>query len=176
MYAVAQTFKEPAKKAQLGEMHYGPLVGGTTGTEGTKFALEFFQSTKDKLKAIQVGLTTGKAKVVRAITFVIERASKKMDTLTIGAQDCDWQPWYNLKKNQILIGISGAGGWFIDAIQFHFNNGSTTPVYGGNGGDNDFKLTVHKKKNNLFTSELRGLWGTIANNIETLGLVHMPME
>jgi hypothetical protein len=164
---------EPSGRALLGEMHYSALVGGTTGSRGARFVREFLTHSA-RVTSIQAGLGPAPGRVLRALRFGV-RDDGVARLIEIGAPaDADWQPRFDAPAGASWTGISGASGWYIDSIRFHFDDGSTTPLYGGAGGDTTYHLTIHAPNGNARGS-LRGLWGACDGAIETLGLIFWPL-
>jgi hypothetical protein len=163
----------PDGKAKLGELHYGPLVGGTIGTLGERFAVQGL--TGIRVEGIRVNLTPER-NLVKGFQFFFRRGTRA-DTLTVGSTDGVWEPTFSLRPDQSVVGVAGAGGWYLDRIEFLLSDGTQTPNYGGRGGDVDFRLSVHRRADGSYASELRGFWGTRhEGRLETLGLLHMPLE
>jgi hypothetical protein len=149
-------------RAKLGEIHFSALLGGTIGGRGAQQVLELYPP-QGKLVALQV---CGK-KVIREIRAQVEVAGKK-SVRTLGQKgESDCAPVFN--TNSRIVGISGAGGWFIDSLRFHFADGTQSPLYGGKGGDSEFRLLMK-------SGEIRGLWGTVDGQLESIGLVFWPIE
>jgi hypothetical protein len=84
--------------------------------------------------------------------------------------------WHEITHPQNLVGLSGSSGWYLDALQFHFRDGSHTKRFGGDRGDSDFQLSL-AKRNGVWQGEVVGLWG-YANptGIESLGLIFWSVE
>jgi hypothetical protein len=166
--------REPFGRALLGEMHYSALVGGTTGSRGVRFINEFL-SESARVSSIQAGLGPAPGRVLRALRFGV-RESDTDRSIEIGAPDAaDWQPAFVVPDGAIWTGISGASGWYIDAIRFHCDDGSASPLYGGAGGDTTYHLTIYAP-NGHPRGNIRGLWGACDGAIETLGLIFWPAE
>ena len=171
-------FTVPDRKTQLGEMHYSAPVGGVTGTQSPVFVTEFL-TPGNELLAIEVG-TTGNPDflVVQCLRFRYrEGHSGREQTYTVGrATDADFAPPHRVPTGTNLIGISGRGGWYIDAIQFHFADGSSSPEYGGAGGDTTFRTLMTQRVDGSYRGEVRGLYGHAGELVEVLGLVFWPLE
>jgi purine nucleosidase len=176
------TFQMPTTKPRLGEVHYGNRVGGLTGQEGKTTHLICIEEG-DQIQDIKVCLTKA-LNVVKGFEMSVLKKNNTVKTYTFGEntdlsrdnREGVWQPIFKVKKGVQLVGISGAAGWFIDNLRFHFDDGSTTPLYGGKGGDNDFKLVITKNDKGQLRGRLIGFWGSYTNQLETLGLVFFPKE
>ena len=171
------TFEVPDRKAQLGEMHYSAELGGVTGTESPAFAEEFL-APGHELTRIDVG-TTGNDDflVVQCIRLEYRDVRGRKNTYIIGKErGADFAPTYRVTEGSRLIGISGRGGWYIDAIRFHFDDGSTSPEYGGRGGDTTFRTLMTQRPDGSYRGEVRGLYGHAGELVETLGLIFWPVE
>jgi purine nucleosidase len=169
------SFKMPTTKPKLGEVHYGNRVGGLTGQEGVTKQLICLE-VGDQVQEIKVCLTKS-LNVVKGFEMTVLKKDNIVKTFTFGQNtEGVWQPVFKVKKGIQLIGISGAAGWFIDNLRFHFDDGSMTPQYGGKGGDNDFKLVITKNDKGTLRGRLMGFWGSHTDQLESLGLVFFPIE
>ena len=170
-------FTIPDRKARLGELHYSAPVGGVTGTESPAFVSEFL-APDSELLAIEVG-TTGNPDflVVQCLRFRYRDGRGRRQTYVIGQErGADFAPAYRVPEGSALIGISGRGGWYIDAIQFHFADGSSSPEYGGRGGDTTFRTLMTQRADGSYRGEVRGLYGHAGELVEVLGLIFWPLE
>jgi hypothetical protein len=114
------------KRANLGEMHYSALIGGVNGARGTQFVTEFLEAGS-QVTQIQVGTGPAPGNVIKALRFDVLTATRTT-AVTIGASDnASWQPPYSVSAGRTWSGISGASGWYLDNIRFHFDDGTTTP-------------------------------------------------
>lgn len=159
-------------KPLLGEIHYGNRVGGVQAQEGKSLQLIAFEEN-DVLKCIQVFLSD--RQIVTGFELQVEKKGVA-HTFSFGNLEGSPQEKYFVPKNRKLVGIQGASGWFIDSIAFVFDDGSTTPRYGGGGGDLDFSLVLNKKPSGKYLGRLMGFWGSSTNLLETIGLVFWPIE
>ena len=168
----AQSFTLPDRKAKLGEVHYSARVGSTVGTEGERFQALVIPEG-GRLASVQVA--TG-GSVVHSLRFRYTDAEGKEQTHLVGDKNGDWQEPFSIPPGRTLVGISGAGGWWIDRLVFHLDDGTTSPAYGGTeGGDTDFSLLL-AQRNGKWKGRLMGFWGTVGEHIESLGLVFWPIE
>lgn len=169
----------PDHKPLLGEIHYGNRVGGIQAQEGRSVQVIAFEEA-DVLKSIQVFLTDNPSEpgfeTVAGFQFEIEKAGE-VKTFSFGSVKGVAQEKYLVSDNRKLIGISGASGWLIDSLVFIFDDGSTTPKYGGIRGDLNFRLVLNKKPTGEYLGRLMGFWGSsIRGHLETIGLVFWPIE
>lgn len=168
-----QSLEIPNSKPKLEEVHYGNRVGGVVGQEGMTTQL-ICLGTKSRLQSIEVfcnnSIVTG---------FQMEIADINDDTVksaTFGNVTSAAQKKFTVEDGKRLVGISGSCGWFIDSIRFHFDDGTATPLYGGQGGDIDFSLLLKKDKQGNPKGRLMGFWGSSTDQLETIGLVFWPLE
>lgn len=175
MLATQPAFQEPTTKARLGEMHYSSLIGGTVGARGKKFTCELI-GAKDRVLTLQVALSKEKSRIIKALRFetMSERGARNVK-ICGNETNADWQPVFAIPEGRQLVGISGASGWYVDNLRFHFDDGSTTPLYGGTGGDTEFRVLLNKS-DGQWKGHLRGFWGLSATAIEALGLIFWPIE
>ena len=168
----AQSFTLPDRKANLGEVHYSARVGCTVGTEGERFQALVIPE-EGRLSSVQVA--TG-GSVVHSLRFNYTDADGNEQTHLVGDEDGDWQKAFMIPPGRTLVGISGAGGWWIDRLVFHLDDGTTSPAYGGTGGgDTDFSLLL-AQRDGKWKGRLMGFWGTVGEHIESLGLIFWPIE
>lgn len=174
---LAQTpFREPDHKARLGETHYGNRVGGLVAQEGQTVVV-LIQDSTETLRSIQVCVEKRPGfGIVKGFRIEVGRANGSTKTVTFGNQDGIWENRYLVPTGRKLVGISGACGWFIDNLRFHFDDRSTTPLYGGTGGDTTFQLRLTQKTNGDYKGRFMGFWGSWTQFLETIGLVFYPYE
>lgn len=127
-------------KSLLGEIHYGNRVGGIQAQEGKSIEVIVFEES-DVLNGIQVFLS--EHKVVTGFQLEVEQ-EKGTKIFSFGNTSSIPQKRYCVPSNLRLVGISGASGWYIDSLAFTFDDGSSTPRYGGVGGDVNFRLELNK--------------------------------
>ena len=168
---LAQSFDLPDHKARLGELHYSARVGSADITEGEPFRV-MLASEQTTLMSIQVAVVGG---VVHALRFVYVDSLAQPHTITVGDDDDSWQPPFFVPSGRKLVGISGAGGWWIDRIAFYLDDGSVSPTYGGSGGDTEFQLKI-AQSNGSWKGHFMGFWGTVGEHVESIGLVFWPVE
>jgi hypothetical protein len=156
-----------------GAIHFSAPVGGVYGASGQAFTTDCL-TPNSRLIALQVNLGPEPWCAVRGLRLKIADSAGAIEQVSIGAEQGDWQPLCEVPENVLLVGISGASGWYLDAIQFHFSDGSKSPRYGGSGGDSTFCLQLNEREG-LVAGRVRGLYGTAHNDgIETLGLIFDP--
>jgi hypothetical protein len=170
-----EEFREPDRKARLGETHYSALVGGTVGSSGHKFICELL-GERGRILSAQAGLTPN-GSIVQALRFEIEDSvGKRSEKICGPGSGVIWAAPFAIPPNRRLVGISGASGWMIDSVRFHLDDGSASPRYGGEGGDTTFRLQLNQDAAGRWKGELRGFWGTAGGALESLGLVFWPIE
>lgn len=163
------------EKAQLGEVHYSARVGGTVPTQGDTFLLRAL-TEGDILRTVQVGVNRDvNFRVVQALKLVVEDSLGELQELTVGNADAKWEESVEVPEGAELVGISGASGWWIDQIRFHFSDGSVSSTFGGPGGDTDFQLIL-SQRNEKWKGRWLGVWGTQTDYLESLGLIFWPIE
>jgi len=70
---------------------------------------------------------------------------------------------FRLDPDEYLVGIAGRSGQYIDSIQF-MTNKRTSPVFGGRGGDRDFRIEVPGN------AQVAGLAGRSGEFLDAIGL------
>jgi len=166
-------------KPLLGEIHYGNRVGGIQAQEGDSVAVFAFEEN-DTLKSIQVYLSENPStpgfETIAGFVLEVEREGVSK-AFTFGSITNSPEEKYRVTGNKKLIGISGASGWLIDSMSFIFDDGSSTPKYGGVRGDLKFRLVLNQKPTGEYLGRLMGFWGSdIRGHLETIGLVFWPIE
>ncbi len=76
---------------------------------------------------------------------------------------------FRLGSDEHLLGISGRYGRYIDSIRFHTDR-RTSPAYGGNGGNRDFRIYVPQGNQAI------GLVGRAKRYLDAVGLTHTPIQ
>ncbi len=162
--------QEPIYHPKLGELHYSARVGAGGVTKGKPFMLDFL-GEGDELRSIQVCTRTEKIQLIAAVHFGYGAGKKAV----VGSGGVCAES-FAVKPGLRLVGVSGAGGWWIDQIRFHFSDGSMTPLYGGKGGDHEFRLSLRQKEGQSL-GRLSGFWGTMLDGmLESIGLLYWPAE
>ncbi|MEM9327992.1 MAG: hypothetical protein AAGA85_20165 [Bacteroidota bacterium] len=170
----AQDLAKPQDhKPLLGEVHYGNRVGGIQAQEGPSVQLIAIDEG-DALKSVQVYL--GERDIVGGFELELLKEAGKLETFSFGDITGAPQEKYLLNTNKKIIGIRGASGWYIDNLQFVFDDGSMTPRYGAQGGDLDFSLVLNRNPEGQLKGRLMGFWGSHTHYLETIGLVFWPIE
>lgn len=165
----------PSARPGPGAVHFSAPVGGVFGAGGQPFSTDLLQRD-DQLLAVRVNLTPAPLYVIRALAFRIRRADGQIHEVRIGEVSGEWQEWHKVPAGARLSGVSGASGWYLDALQFHFNDGTSSPRYGGSGGDTDFQLILNPR-NGSERQFIRGFHGTYTDfGLETIGLIFDPAE
>jgi hypothetical protein len=176
-----EPFREPVRKAQLGEMHYSSPIGGTTGAQGTKFSCPLM-GPSGRVRWAQVGLTSGSPVVVQALRFAVQEPGQRTREIVCGdGEDADWNPPFPIPGERQLVGLSGATGWMVDNLRFHLDDGTASPLFGGPGGDTTFQVLLHRDAQGKWKGHLRGFWGTftqapLPRGLESVGLIFWPLE
>lgn len=162
-------------KAQLGEVHFSARVGGTVPTHGDTFLVQVL-SEGDILRQIEVGVYQSDGfQVVQAIRFIVEDTTGQSQEILVGDPNSGRKENIEVPEGAELIGISGASGWWIDQIRFHFSDGSVSSTCGGSGGDTDFRLILSQREQK-WKGRWLGVWGTQTDYLESLGLIFWPIE
>ncbi len=164
---------EPKTKPLLNDLHYGARVGGLIAQEAVNKEI-IVLNKNDKLEKIQV-FTNNKSALVAGFKFLVKTQNGVLKWKIFGDTLGNPKPILNL-KNKKIIGISGTYGWFIDSLKFHFSDGSTSPKYGGNGGDLSFQQIFNRNKNNAFKGNWCGIYGSYSDQLETIGLIFWAVE
>lgn len=172
----AQTvpFEQPRSKPFLNDLHFGNLIGGTIAHEAPIVTCMILEK-EDQLKTIQV-FTNKNSGLVAGIRFGVVSKSKQNRIVDFGDFSGNKQKIIFLKNNQKLIGISGSYGWFIDGLVFHFSDGTTSPRYGGKGGDLTFQQIFNRNKNSTFKGNWCGIYGSFTDQLESIGLCFWAVE
>jgi purine nucleosidase len=169
------TFKNPHSKPKLGEVHYGYRVGGLIGQEGKTNELICIEEN-EQVTQIKVALNQS-LNIVKGFQIEVLKKDGSLKSYDFGnTKDGLWQKPFIVKKGAKLIGVSGAAGWFVDNISFQTSDGSSSPIYGGKGGDTDYKLHISKNEKGQFRGRLMGFWGSSTDFLESIGLVFYPVE
>lgn len=168
-------FKSPNSKPKLGETHYGYRVGGLIGQEGETKELICIEED-DQILQINVALNQS-LNIVKGFQMEVLKKDGNLKNYDFGnTKDGVWQRPFKIKKGAKLIGISGSAGWFIDNISFQTSDGQSSPVYGGKGGDTDYKLHITRNEKGQYRGRLMGFWGSSTEFLESIGLIFYPVE
>lgn len=169
--------RPPNRKFDARETHYSARVGGVLGEEGKPF-LEDFLNRRGEILSIEVGESTARnQRVVQCIRIDYRRGGGSRQTLTLGRPEgARFMRPIRVGNRLELVGISGRSGWWIDAIRFHFSDGSVSPTYGGEGGDTSFETILRPERNGRYRSRVTGIYGTAGPYLETLGLIFEPAD
>ncbi len=168
----SETLELPSHKPALEDVHYGNRVGGVIGQEAPSIELICFDESS-RVVSVQVFLT--QHDIVAGFTIEVETNGHTQhhgfgDTTAIARSK------FIPDQPTTIVGISGASGWFVDSLRFHFADGSETPLYGGSGGDLNYRLFLHRNPTGNLRGRLIGFWGSHTHQLETLGLVFMALE
>jgi purine nucleosidase len=170
-----KNFKLPHSKPKLGEVHYGYRIGGLTGQEGKTNELICIEEN-EQVTQIKVALNQS-LNIVKGFQIEVLKKDGSLKSYDFGnTQEGVWQKPFVVKKGAKLIGVSGAAGWFVDNISFQTSDGSSSPIYGGKGGDTDYKLHITKNEKGQYRGRLMGFWGSSTDVLESIGLVFYPVE
>ncbi len=74
---------------------------------------------------------------------------------------------FRLDSDEYIVGISGRYGKYIDSLQIHTNK-RISPLYGGRGGDRDFRIDVPSGNYAV------GFAGRSGEYMDAVGLVYIP--
>jgi hypothetical protein len=146
--ARADSPKEQATKS--------PLAG--TGLGSLRFETPFVPDG-GRLESIEVNL--GRkfgGTVVKGFRFVGKTADGNRVETVIGPAAGKYDKPIELKEGVEVIGVSGKHGVVIDSISFHFSDGTASPIAGGSGGSEEFKLIL-REKDGRHRGRVRGLFG-----------------
>lgn len=104
--------------------------------------------------------------IVEGIQFTITDGKGGKSMPIIGGQSDRHKSHFvfAIGHNEILTGISGRYGWFIDGLRIHTNR-RISPLYGGHGGSDEFHFVVGKNE------EVAGLVGRAGWFIDALGVI-----
>jgi hypothetical protein len=163
----------PVARPKLGEVHHSPLMGGAANPQGKRFELNFLAEGA-RLEAITVCTEPGRLRLIASMRFRYRDAKGEAREAVVGSGgECHEE--YVVASGARLAGIRGAGGWYVDRLQFQFTDGAQSPEYGGTGGDHEFELTLRKKAGR-YMGRVIGMWGTMDGRLESVGLVYWPEE
>jgi hypothetical protein len=153
-----------------GAIHFSAPVGNLFGASGASFQADFLPPGQ-QIQSLQVNL--GPNGLIRGFRFQIHGALKPS---LIGHAEGNWQETFVIPPGHELVGISGASGWYFDALQFHFSQGLSSPIYGSEGGDTAFDLRI-KAGAAGNAGRIRGFYGRYdETGLESLGLIFDPAD
>jgi hypothetical protein len=114
--------------------------------------------------------------VVKGFRFVGETAAGKRVETVVGSAVGRYGKPIELKKGVEVIGISGKHGVVIDSIRFHFSDGTMSPITGGAGGSEEFKMVLRLKDGKPH-GRVRGLFGVADDDsINGVGLMLLARD
>jgi len=76
---------------------------------------------------------------------------------------------FRLDSGEYIIGLSGHYGDQIDSMRIHTNK-RTSPLYGGRGGDRDYRVDVPSG------NQAVGFAGRAGDNVDAIGLIFAPLQ
>jgi hypothetical protein len=161
--------QQPIARPKFEDLHASSPVGNTGPAQGARFWLDFLKAG-GTLQAIRV-CTHAEVPVIASIHFRYQTTLGRSALASIGeGGTCAAE--YMVPAGVTLVGFSGVGGWYIDQLRFHFSDNSTTPTYGGTGGDHEFSVTLRKKEDKR-VGRVAGFFGTQdGGKLESLGLLY----
>lgn len=137
-------------------------IQGPVGGDGGQPIVDYQVPKGYRIKEIHL-LTTD---IVEGIQFTITdgRGGKSMPI--IGGQSDRHKSHFvfAIGHDEVLTGLSGRYGWYIDGLRIHTNR-RVSPLYGGHGGSNEFCFMVGKGE------EVVGLVGRAGWFVDALGLL-----
>ncbi len=75
---------------------------------------------------------------------------------------------FRLDSDEYIVGLSGRYGEYLDSIQIHTNK-RTSPLYGGDGGRQDYQVSVPSQNYAV------GFSGRSGKYLDALGLIYIPI-
>jgi hypothetical protein len=75
---------------------------------------------------------------------------------------------FRLDSDEYIVGISGRFGDHLDSIQIHTNK-RNSPLYGGSGGDRDYRIDVERE------NQAVGFLGRSGDFLDAIGLIFTPL-
>ena len=161
--------QQPIPRPKFEDLHASAAVGNTGPAQGTRFWLDFLKAG-GTLQAIRV-CTHAEVPVIASIHFRYQSTGGKSALASIG-EGGTCAPEHIVPAGATLVGFSGVGGWYIDQLRFHFSDNSTSPTYGGTGGDHEFSVTL-RIKDDKHVGRVAGFFGTQdTGKLESLGLLY----
>jgi hypothetical protein len=148
------------------DLHFSTLAGSPFPV-GKKFVL----LPEDSSKVVSLELAT--THLVQAIKLICEKDGREHSLQAGSNNPTNYQ---SIPLTSDLVALSGQSGWYIDALRFHFADGSATPLFGGTGGDIRFHVGMHQKQT-VWQGRVVGMWGYADEvGLEALGLIFWSVE
>jgi hypothetical protein len=76
---------------------------------------------------------------------------------------------FRLESDEYIVGLSGRYGDRVDSIRIHTNK-RTSALYGGRGGDRDYRVDVPSG------NQAVGFTGRAGDNVDAIGLIYAPLQ
>jgi len=141
-----------------------------TGTAGGNGGREFvgpYVPDDATITAIQVN----SGRRVDGIRFSYRTADGKSHTIRYGSVGGNAQNAVTVNEGVHLVGISGRAGDQIDAIRFHFSDGTRSEMFGGGGG-NEFTIML-PQKDGRYVGRAVGFFGRYGKVIDKIGIAYI---
>jgi hypothetical protein len=148
------------------DLHFSTLAGSPHPV-GEKFVL------LPEYNSQLLGLELATTHLVQAVKLIYQKDGREHSLEAGSTTESNWQ---TLSLRSELVALSGQSGWYLDALKFHFANGSETALFGGAGGDVSFHVGIHQKQG-VWQGQVVGLWGYADEvGLEALGLIFWSVE
>lgn len=150
-----------------------PIAGTAQGED-----FEWQLPTGGRLTAVQVnrGRYRNGAAVLKGLKFFWTDAEGKAAEKEVGPCTGRWLDKVELAEGVELIGISGQHGLVLDSIRFHFSDGKSSSLLGGEGGDDRYHVVLATKEKKVRGS-VRGVFGKSAEaSLAGIGLILAPVN
>jgi hypothetical protein len=148
------------------DLHFSPLDGSPFPV-GEKFVL----LPEEGSKLVRLELAT--THLIQAVKLCYKKDGQEHSLQTGVTNATNYQ---SIPLTSELVALSGQSGWYLDALRFHFADGSETPLFGGPNGDVSFHMGIYKKQG-VWQGRVVGLWGYADEvGIESLGLIFWSTE
>jgi len=157
-FLASSTLGDEPKKVNYGE----ESAGGNGGRE--------FSGPLLPDDAIITAIQVNSGRNLDGIKISYRTADGKSHTVQYGAVGGDLQKAVTSDAGVHLIGISGRAADRVDAIRFHFSDGTMSELFGGNGGK-EFKLMV-PEKNGRYVGHIVGFKGKFGRVIDNISIVY----
>jgi hypothetical protein len=149
------------------DLHYSTLVGSPFPL-GQRFT--FLPEEGSTLLRLEVAGET----LIEALRLTYLDKAGRNTVLQAGNEIP--KPWHSVDLKTPVAGLGGTSGWYLDSLRLEFRDGSHSLLFGGTGGDLQFRLHLHKKEN-IWQGEVVGFWGFAdERGIEALGLIFWSVE